>query len=256
MLICGYQSVVDVTTEEVIPAEDSPSALVVFTVRVESYGFTATRQIRIAQHDARTFVSHLRAIERVRQASATLSAPQKEEFELRIGFIPDSARVMVSGRLAATEAGLSAPALDFGFEFDPATLPTILAEAERWIAPPRPRYYLCQFSDLMDGMEEERASQQFTLLASILGKLGYQLASGPGDRIDQLWALKADNGDETEADRAAVKAARPERDDAAVAMERQFLAWLHIRFGILPKPRMGTNAQWWTFDTTTRPSVS
>ena len=113
MLICGDQSIVDVTTEEVIPSEDGPSALVVFTVRVETYGFTATQQIRIDQRDARTFVSHLRAIERVRQASATLSAPQKEEFELRIGFIPDSGRVMASGRLSAWDAGLSAPVLDY-----------------------------------------------------------------------------------------------------------------------------------------------
>jgi hypothetical protein len=181
MLICGYQSIVNVTTEEIIPAEDGPTALVVFTVRVETYGFTATQQVRVEQRDARTFVSHLRAIERVRQTSATLSAPQKDEFELRIGFIPESPRMMVSGRVSNWDAGLNAPILDFGFEFDPATLPTIVAEAERWIAPLSP--------------------------------------SG-----------------------------RPERDDAAIAFERQFLAWLHIRLGILPKPRMGTNAQWWTFE--------
>ena len=38
------------------------------------------------------------------------------------------------------------------------------------------------------------------------------------------------------------------RDEPAIAFERQFLAWLHIRFGILPTPHWGTNAQWWAFD--------
>jgi hypothetical protein len=179
MLICGRQSIVDVTTAEIIPAEDGPSLPVEFKVHVESFGFTASRLIRIEQRDARTFVSHLRAIERVGQAAVTLASTPPDDFQLRIGFIDGPGRAAVSGRLtAATEAGLQAPALEFTFEFDPGTLPTIVAEAERWITPAR---------------------------------------SG-------------------------------ERDERAVAFERQFLAWLHIRFGVLPQPRTGTNAEWWTFE--------
>lgn len=246
MLICGYQSIVDVTTEEIVPAEDGPDAPVAFKVHVESHGFSATRLVPIGQREVRTFLSQLRAIERVRQSAATLAGQSPDDFQMRIGFVDRSGRATVSGRLAATEAGAHAPALDFGFEFDPDTLPVIVAEAERWVASPRPSYYLCQLGDLMDGMDEARASEQFTLLASILEKLGYQLASGPADRIDELWAVKRD--DDESAHGAALEPASDRRDERAIAFERQFLAWLHIRFGILPTPRMGTNAQWWTFE--------
>src|SRR5688572_13363914 len=57
MLICGRQSIVDVVTPAVIPAEEGQSAAVEFTVRVESFGFSAIRRIYIDERDARTFVS-------------------------------------------------------------------------------------------------------------------------------------------------------------------------------------------------------
>src|SRR4030095_1649246 len=101
MLICGYQSLVDVTTGDLLLAEDDPGALVEFKVHVESYGFIATRLIRIAESDALMFVSHLRAVERVRQAAVTLASTPPDDFQLRIGFIDGTGRAAVSGRLAA-----------------------------------------------------------------------------------------------------------------------------------------------------------
>jgi len=172
MLIRGYQSIVEVTTGESASAE-GPDALVELTVRVESHGFTATRMVRVEPREVRAFVSQLKEVERVRPARATLKAMPEEELELRIGFAEPDGQALIAGRLAVAGAGYG-PALEFAFEFDPATLPAIVAEAERWIAPPR--------------------------------------------------------------------------HEAATVFERQFLAWLHIRFGVLPTPRHGTNAQWWTFE--------
>ena len=112
MLICGRQSIVDVTTAEIVPAEDGPSLPAEFKVHVESFGLAATRMIRIEQRDARTFVSHLRAVERVRQAAVTLVSTPPDDFQLRIGFVDGTGRAVVSGRLtAATEAGLNGACL-------------------------------------------------------------------------------------------------------------------------------------------------
>lgn len=243
MLICGRQSIVEVVTSDRIPAEDGPSEAVDFTIRVETYGFVATRRVFIEQREARTFVSHLRAIAQVGQAAATLTATPPSDFQLRIGFIGDTGRALASGRLSATDAGEHAPALEFGFEFDPATLPTIIAECERWIAPPRPAFYLCKFNELVDGMDDGRAGEQFTLLASILDKLGYELASGPATRIDELWALKKEWPDASEAENGAPTPCDVRAERAGV-FERQFLAWMHIRLGVLPKPAPESPGHW------------
>jgi hypothetical protein len=181
MLICGYQSILELTTDEIVPAEDGPSVPVAFTVRVETYGFTALRQVNIEQRDVRMFVSQLRAIEPARLPEATLTAVREAEFDLRMGFLPGS-EVGVIGHLAAIDRGFDVPRLGFRFAFDPATFPAMLAEAERWMAP------------------------------------------------------------------VAVEPAWPEREEPEITFERQFLAWLHIRLGVLPTPRQGTNAQWWTFE--------
>src|SRR4030095_10746269 len=92
MLICGYQSLVDVTTGDLLLAEDDPGALVEFKVHVESYGFIATRLIRIAESDALMFVSHLRPVERGRQGAVSLAPTPAAAFQLRIGFIDGTGR--------------------------------------------------------------------------------------------------------------------------------------------------------------------
>lgn len=52
--------------------------------------------------------------------------------------------------------------------------------------------YLCTQDELFDTVDEERAMAQMRLLASIVEKLGYRLASGEAPNYDELWALPAD----------------------------------------------------------------
>ena len=245
MMICGHQSIVEVKTNDLIPADEGAAGAVEFTVHVESYGFTATRHVFIEQSDVRTFVAHLRAIAQVRPPGVvvTLAATPASAFQLNIKFVAPG-RTTVSGRMVGTDAGQHIPALEFAFEFDPDTLPTIVAEAERWIAPPRPSHYLCKLNDLMDGMDEARAMQQFTLLASILDKLGYELGSGAGTKIDELWAYKKE-GVEDAAQSTEFVRIDPLQHRGATAFERNFLGWLHVRLGILPERVPDANG-WWT----------
>lgn len=49
--------------------------------------------------------------------------------------------------------------------------------------------YLCTMEELLGGMDEERGNQQFSLLAGILDKLGYRLASGEPPNLHELWAI-------------------------------------------------------------------
>jgi hypothetical protein len=86
-------------------------------------------------------------------------------------------------------------------------------------------------------MDDARAQQQYTLLVSIVDKLGYELSFGSprGGKLHQLWAVMKDS--------------TGPRDERVLAVERRFVAWLHIRFGVLPQPKAagGTDAPSWTF---------
>lgn len=90
------------------------------------------------------------------------------------------------------------------------------------------RIYLCTLDELVGSANDERAAEQMALLASILGKLGYQLMSGEAPRFHELWA------------------ARIEAEPTGF-FERQFLAWLHVSLGVLPVPQQGDANAEWTF---------
>jgi hypothetical protein len=90
--------------------------------------------------------------------------------------------------------------------------------------------------ELLDA-DDERAVQEMKLLASVLGKLGYSLASGPQPHIDELWAMPAGQ--------TAPLEVEPPPEDPADAFERRFLAWVSIYHGRLPEARQGTNAHYW-----------
>jgi hypothetical protein len=90
--------------------------------------------------------------------------------------------------------------------------------------------------DLLDA-DDERALQEMKLLALILGKLGYRLASGTEPHIDELWAIPIGAPEPLEVE--------PPAEDPADAFERKFLAWVSIRHGRLPEERAGTNAYYW-----------
>jgi hypothetical protein len=51
-----------------------------------------------------------------------------------------------------------------------------------------PPIYLCTLEELVGASDDERAAEQMALLASILGKLGYQLISGEAPKFNELWA--------------------------------------------------------------------
>lgn len=48
--------------------------------------------------------------------------------------------------------------------------------------------YLCKMDEIVDMANDERASQQVEVLATILTKLGYTLMSGEEPHFDELWA--------------------------------------------------------------------
>jgi len=51
--------------------------------------------------------------------------------------------------------------------------------------------YLCTMDELAGpGASEERVLQRMQLLAQILGKLGWDLASGTEGRYHELWAIE------------------------------------------------------------------
>jgi hypothetical protein len=51
-----------------------------------------------------------------------------------------------------------------------------------------PPIYLCTVEELVGTSDDDRAAEQMALLASILGKLGYELISGEAPRFHELWA--------------------------------------------------------------------
>jgi hypothetical protein len=91
--------------------------------------------------------------------------------------------------------------------------------------------------DLLNA-DDERALQEMKLLAVVLGKVGYRLASGPEPHIEELWAMPVEQSSVT----ADVE---PPPEDPADAFERKFLAWVSIYHGRLPEERAGTNAYYW-----------
>lgn len=97
------------------------------------------------------------------------------------------------------------------------------------------RTYLCGLDELTEGLNDDQVTDQLGRLGAILRKLGYQLQSGESPRFNELWAVRG---------APPTTPAGPTATD----FERQFLAWLHIAFGILPVAHHGTGNAWWDFD--------
>lgn len=97
------------------------------------------------------------------------------------------------------------------------------------------RIYLCGLDELTEGLSDDQATGQMARLGAILSKLGYQLQSGEAPRFNELWAERS----APPATAAGV---------TATDFERQFLAWLHIAFGVLPVAHQGSGNAWWDFD--------
>lgn len=78
-----------------------------------------------------SFVGQLRELETRRQGSAELERMSSGEFRLRIWSINRRGHMAIAGRIAKQihkgEAGPYLHSVEFGFEFDPTLLPTLLA---------------------------------------------------------------------------------------------------------------------------------
>ncbi len=112
--------------------------------------------------------------------------------------------------------------------------------------PRREDTYLGTIDEVVGGLDDDRAPRQIGVLASMLGKLGYELRSGPSPHFHELWAAALPRRVPSELSQPAALSAQDGRELMAEGFERQFLAWLHVTFGILPVPRQATDASWWS----------
>ena len=97
--------------------------------------------------------------------------------------------------------------------------------------------YLGTQQNLLAFADEELAMREMRLLAHVLEKLGYRLASGQAPAFHELWAIPLPPPD--------LPAALPIL--TLDAFERSFLAWLHISYSILPEHHVGTGNYYWSF---------
>lgn len=116
-------------------------------------------------------------------------------------------------------------------------------------APSVPSVYLGTLDEVVGHLDDDLATEQVSVLASMLGKLGFHLMSGKAPAFHELWAAPIVQT-QAHVDTSSPSLSDPSasRDAAATDFERQFLAWLHVAFGIIPTPRQGTNAAWWTLE--------
>jgi hypothetical protein len=109
--------------------------------------------------------------------------------------------------------------------------------------------YLGTLDDLLGRLDDERATEQLGVLGSMLGRVGYRLMSGQAPAFHELWAAPVERSASlVRPSEPIAPDPRPWKDEAPTEFERRFLAWLHVSFGIIPSPRQGTNAEWWTIE--------
>lgn len=87
--------------------------------------------------------------------------------------------------------------------------------------------YLCTMDELAGpGASDERVLHRMNLLASVLRKLGWDLASGTEGRYHELWALSAD-------------------DSRAEAFEKALISWIGSTWQSVPDPSAQHDRWWW-----------
>jgi len=88
--------------------------------------------------------------------------------------------------------------------------------------------YLCTMDELAGpGASDERVLQRMNLLAGILQKLGFDLASGTERRYHELWAMSQGG------------------DSRAEAFEKALITWMASEFQAFPDPNTHLARWWW-----------
>jgi hypothetical protein len=100
-------------------------------VAVQSCGFGGRGSAWVEASRMRSFVRHLRELEARRQGKAELVSMSPGEFVLRVGAANRRGHMAVTGRLSrhfyTGEDGPYLHVVQFGFEFDPTSLPEIVS---------------------------------------------------------------------------------------------------------------------------------
>jgi hypothetical protein len=122
-----------VTIEPVdrVPAILPSAGDVELSVEVASEQFSGHGFAWVAGPALAAFLAQLRELETRRQGEAVIEGLSPEEFRLRLWSIDRRGHMAVGGlvtkRVHKGEAGPYGHAVEFGFEFDPAVLPRVLA---------------------------------------------------------------------------------------------------------------------------------
>jgi len=113
-------------------SHSSPNRDVELSVEVSSAGFRGHGFAWISADAIAGFLTQLRELENRRQGSAELRGDSAEEFRLRFWSVNGRGHVAVGGVVTKqVHRGEGSPyphRVEFGFEFDSTTLPTILSE--------------------------------------------------------------------------------------------------------------------------------
>jgi hypothetical protein len=115
-----------------VPADLPATGDVKLSVQVVSEQFSGHSVVWVAAAALAAFLADLHELETERQGEATIEGLSPDEFRLCLRSANRRGHMAVSGlltkRVHRGEAGPYRHAVEFGFEFDPTSLPTVLAE--------------------------------------------------------------------------------------------------------------------------------
>jgi hypothetical protein len=101
------------------------------SIEVASYRFSGQGFAWVAAPALAAFLGQLRELERRRQGEATLEGLSPDEFHLRIWSVNRRGHLAIGGlvtkQVYQAEGSPFRHAIEFGFEFEPTSLPKILA---------------------------------------------------------------------------------------------------------------------------------
>jgi hypothetical protein len=113
------------------PGSPSPYAIK-FALSIASGGFSGQGATWIEADQFAAFLVQLRELEGSRTGSATVEGMPPEQFLLRLWAVDGLGHMAVAGRLTHHQFGGSRGphlhAIEFGFEFDPTLLPSVVSE--------------------------------------------------------------------------------------------------------------------------------
>lgn len=102
-----------------------------FDIKVQSFGFAGQGWMWVELQSLKRFVEQLRDLESQRQGQVELSSMSPDQFWLRIFSTDSLGHMALVGRLSRWEHTLNwQHLLEFGFAFDPSTLPSIVKSFE------------------------------------------------------------------------------------------------------------------------------